>query len=78
MEPLLSLKTEYPLGDFYHKTLLLQGIGETTLAQNIAEIETDCRNSGIGVAYLPSPGIVKLRLSGTSLQKQKIEESLNR
>ncbi len=79
MEQILpGLKTEYPLGDFYHKTLLLQGIGETTLAQNIAEIETDCRNSGIGVAYLPSPGIVKLRLSGTSLQKQKIEESLQK
>lgn len=79
MEQILpSLKTEFPLGDFYHKTILLQGIGETTLAQNIAEIETDCRNSGIGVAYLPSPGIVKLRLSGTSLQKQKIEESLQK
>jgi nicotinamide-nucleotide amidase len=54
----------------------LQGIGETTLAQNIADIETACRNTEIGVAYLPSPGIVKLRLSGTSLQKEKIENYL--
>lgn len=78
MEQILPiLKTEYPLGDFYHKTILLQGIGETTLAQNIADIETECRNSGIGVAYLPSPGIVKLRLSGTSLQKEKIETYLH-
>lgn len=79
MEQILPiLKTEYPLGDFYHKTILLQGIGETTLAQNIAEIETECRNSGIGVAYLPSPGIVKLRLSGTSLQKEIIEAYLQK
>jgi nicotinamide-nucleotide amidase len=79
MEQILPiLKTEYPLGDFYHKTILLQGIGETTLAQNIADIETECRSSGIGVAYLPSPGIVKLRLSGTSLQKEKIETYLHK
>lgn len=77
MEQILpTLKTEYPLGDFYHKTILLQGIGETTLAQNIAEIETKCREAGIGVAYLPSPGIVKLRLSGTHLQKDIIEDYL--
>lgn len=79
MEQILPiLKTEYPLGDFYHKTILLQGIGETTLAQNIAEIETECRNAGIGVAYLPSPGIVKLRLSGNSHQKEKIETYLQK
>ncbi len=78
MEQILPiLKTEYPLGDFYHKTILLQGIGETTLAQNIADIETECRNSEIGVAYLPSPGIVKLRLSGSALQKVKIENYLH-
>ncbi len=77
MEQILPLlKSAYPLGDFYHKTILLQGIGETTLAQNIADIETACRNIEIGVAYLPSPGIVKLRLSGTSLQKEKIENYL--
>jgi nicotinamide-nucleotide amidase len=77
MEQILPLlKSTYPLGDFYHKTILLQGIGETTLAQNIADIETACRNTEIGVAYLPSPGIVKLRLSGTSLQKEKIENYL--
>ncbi len=77
MEQILPLlKSAYPLGDFYHKTILLQGIGETTLAQNIADIETACRNTEIGVAYLPSPGIVKLRLSGTSLQKEKIENYL--
>lgn len=71
------LKAEFPLGDFFHKTILMQGIGETTLADNISEIETACRNQGIGVAYLPSPGIVKLRLSSTSKEKDIIENYLN-
>lgn len=71
------LKAEFPMGDFYHKTILFQGIGETTLAKNISDIETNCRKLGIGVAYLPSPGIVKLRLSGSSNQQSYIAKAFD-
>lgn len=47
----------------YHKTILLQGIGESFLADQIQVWEDDIRAKGLGLAYLPSPGIVKLRIS---------------
>lgn len=45
-----------------HKTLLVTGIGESALAERISEWENNLP-SGIKLAYLPEPGIVKLRLS---------------
>ena len=55
-----DLKTKFQLADFYHRTILFQGIGESQLAENIKEIENECRENGIQVAYLPSTGIVKI------------------
>ncbi len=46
----------------FHKTLLLQGIPESQLALLIEKWESNLPVS-IKLAYLPSPGIVKLRLS---------------
>jgi nicotinamide-nucleotide amidase len=47
----------------YHKTMHTQGIGESFLADQIADWEDRVRAAGLGLAYLPAPGIVKLRLS---------------
>ncbi|MBI3133160.1 MAG: CinA family nicotinamide mononucleotide deamidase-related protein [Bacteroidetes bacterium] len=71
------LKKNYPLNAFYHKTIHFQGIGESQLAHDIAAIETACRSNGISVAYLPSPGIVRLRLTGTLDQQTEIDSTLN-
>ncbi len=57
------LQNRFSLKSLYTKTLLTQGIGESFLAESIAEWETKVRNAGLGLAYLPSPGMVKLRLS---------------
>lgn len=70
------IQEKYPLQAFYHRTILFQGIGESQLANDIASLETDCRSQGLSVAYLPSPGIVKLRLTGTLAQKTLIESTL--
>lgn len=51
----------YPI---IYKTILTQGIGESFLADKISDWETSLRNEGLALAYLPSPGIVKLRISG--------------
>jgi nicotinamide-nucleotide amidase len=40
-----------------------QGIGESFLADQIADWEDRVRAAGLGLAYLPAPGMVKLRLS---------------
>lgn len=57
----------------FHRTILTQGIGESFLADIIKDWENDLRKNGNSLAYLPSPGIVKLRVSasGKSLQELK-------
>jgi nicotinamide-nucleotide amidase len=48
------------------------------LAEQLADWENRIRQEGLGLAYLPSPGIVKLRVSSTQGEKdkEKIEEYL--
>jgi len=69
------LNERYELKGIYHKTMLVQGIGESFLAEKIAMWENKVRETGLSLAYLPSPGIVKLRLTsfeGIS-RKEEIE-----
>jgi nicotinamide-nucleotide amidase len=72
-----ELKREYPIGDFYHRTLNITGIGESYLAELIKEWEEINRNEGISVSYLPSVGMLKLRLTGKLNQKTQINERLD-
>lgn len=46
-----------------HRTILTTGMGESHLAQRIEKWEDSLAVERIKLAYLPSPGIVKLRLS---------------
>jgi nicotinamide-nucleotide amidase len=68
------LQEQFPLGSFYHDTILFQGMVESVIAENISEIETDARKNNIGVAYLPSPGIVKVRFTATLDKKELIQK----
>ncbi len=67
------------LGRIYHKTLITQGVGESDLAERLSEWE-DHLPPELKLAYLPSPGLVKLRLSGHAasqeLSKKMVHESL--
>lgn len=46
-----------------HKSLLTMGTGESQLARLLDGVEADLANAGIKVAYLPSPGSVRIRLT---------------
>jgi len=70
------IKVDYEIGNFYHKTTLVAGIGESYFAEMIEDWESQNRIDGIGVAYLPSVGSLKLRLTGTLLQKAIIDERI--
>lgn len=59
--PKLVARFQPPL--IIHRTILTTGLGESHLAERIAAWEDSLAASGIRLAYLPSPGIVKLRLS---------------
>lgn len=58
-----KLKTRFKLPELYHKTVLTIGVGESYLAEMIKDWEHNLRKEGLFLAYLPSPGIVKLRIS---------------
>ncbi len=59
-----------------HKTVLTQGIGESWLAQKIESWEDNLPNN-IKLAYLPQPGIVRLRLTATGENKTELEDQIN-
>ncbi len=57
------LKTRFKLPAIFHKTVLTQGLGESFLSELISDWEDSLASLNIKLAYLPSPGIVRLRLS---------------
>jgi nicotinamide-nucleotide amidase len=58
-----KLKQRFNFPSIYHKTVLTQGIGESTLSELISDWEDSLGAVNIKLAYLPSPGMVRLRLS---------------
>jgi nicotinamide-nucleotide amidase len=62
-EVLPRAKSFFGFSGMYHETLMTQGLGESWLADKIASWEDRIYNDGLSLAYLPSPGIVKLRLT---------------
>ena len=59
-----ELRKKFRPGAVIHRTILTQGIGESFLADILEPWETRLPK-GIRLAYLPQPGIVRLRLTGT-------------
>lgn len=72
-----KLKDKYQCPFILHKTLLIYGLGESTLAAKIEAWE-DALPASIKLAYLPSLGKVRLRLSAKGFDKTAIEEEVQR
>lgn len=60
----------------YHKTLLTYGMGESAIAERIEDWENDLPEN-IKLAYLPSLGKVRLRLSSSGENKILLQESID-
>ncbi len=58
-----KLRERFRFPSIYHKTILTQGIGESTLSELVSDWEDSLSDINIKLAYLPSPGMVRLRLS---------------
>lgn len=71
------LKKEFSLPQIYHKTVLTNGIGESYLAELIEPWEDSLASKNIKLAYLPSPGVVKLRLSISGDNYESIVNTVN-
>jgi nicotinamide-nucleotide amidase len=58
-----------------HKTILTQGVGESYLSELIKDWE-DNLPSGMKLAYLPQPGLVRLRLTAFGDNKEKTVQAI--
>jgi len=59
-----NIKAHFNLPFIYNRTVLTWGTAESFLADKLSDWEQRLRNSGLKLAYLPSPGMVKLRITG--------------
>lgn len=69
------LRNKFILPFIQHKTIITYGIGESALAEKLETWEEELP-AILSLAYLPSPGKVKLRLSGKDFDKQSLEETI--
>jgi len=60
----------------YHKTLLTYGMGESEIAKRIEQWENELPIE-IKLAYLPSLGRVRLRLSSTNINESKLKKAID-
>ena len=70
-EVIPRLQSKFELKSMYFKTAMTQGIGESFLAELIKDWEEEVYSNDLSLAYLPSPGIVKLRLSSPKGKKDQ-------
>ena len=71
-----KLQEGYSLPVLVNRTMLTQGIGESEIAERIEAIE-DGLPEHIKLAYLPSAGMVKLRLSGRGEDKEALSKEID-
>ena len=75
-EVIPGIKLHFKAPAIVHRTVLTQGIGESYLSDMIAEWE-EALPAYIKLAYLPSPGMVRLRLSATGEDKDALSKELD-
>ncbi len=75
-EVIPRIKQKFRLPVIINKTILTIGIAESALAEKISDWEDSLANTGIALAYLPSPGMVRLRLSGCGENRSSLEENI--
>lgn len=80
-EVLPKIQQEFVLPALYHKTILTYGLGESVIAERIEDWEENLPEP-IKLAYLPSLGRVRLRLStkGTDLEilKKQVDDQIQK
>jgi nicotinamide-nucleotide amidase len=59
-----ALSSQFKTPAILHKTIMTIGVGESKLASMLGKWESDLPEN-FSLAYLPSPGMVKVRITGT-------------
>jgi nicotinamide-nucleotide amidase len=71
------LQQEFQLPFILHRTLLTAGVGESFIAEKIQQWE-EALPTEVKLAYLPNYGMVRLRLTTQTNEKEKAEKELDR
>lgn len=71
-----KIQAENTLPHIYHKSVLTQGIGESVIAEMVESWEDALAEKNIKLAYLPQPGMVRLRLSGSGEDPQALQQKI--
>lgn len=69
------LRQHYVSDALIHRSVITAGEGESFVAERIKDLEA-ALPSHIKLAYLPSPGAVRLRLTGRGIEKEKLVKEL--
>ena len=75
-EVLPKIQQQFVLPALYHKTILTYGLGESVIAERIADWENNLPEP-IKLAYLPSLGRVRLRLSARGNELETLKTQVN-
>ncbi|WP_282013998.1 competence/damage-inducible protein A [Marinifilum flexuosum] len=71
-----AITDHFATSEIVHKTIMTDGIGESVLAQMLSDWEGNLPQD-MKLAYLPSPGKVRLRLSITGDSKTELEKMVD-
>lgn len=69
--------SQYERPHILHKTIMTYGLGESAIAERIEDWETNLPES-VKLAYLPSLGRVRLRLSSKGQDKEELKELVHK
>jgi nicotinamide-nucleotide amidase len=70
------LRKKFDTPSIAHKTILTQGVGESFLAEIISSWES-ALPPDLKLAYLPQPGIVRLRLTGAGMDEISLRQMID-
>lgn len=76
-EVLPRLEQKFAGFHIIHRNLITSGEGESFIADTIKDVEASLPDH-IKLSYLPAPGIVKLRLTAKGVDKQILEQGLDK
>ncbi len=76
-EVIPRLRERFPMKPIFHRTILTVGEGESRIADRIADIEDNLPNH-IKLAFLPSLGMVRLRLTARGEQEETLKHELQK
>ncbi|MGB0403996.1 MAG: competence/damage-inducible protein A [Salibacteraceae bacterium] len=76
-EVIPKLNKKFSRQEFIYKTVLTQGIGESSLMELIGNWESDLLSNNLKLAWLPSAGQVRLRISTKGADRLALESHID-